>query len=79
MKEEQTGIVQAVTAAGTQQTLAEKLGVTQQAVSTWVRRGWAPLRRAQEIEAQFGIPRARLINPRIVDLVDLPTEGGGVC
>lgn len=77
MNEEQSGISRAVTAAGTQDALAAKLGVSQQAVSTWVRRGWVPLRRAQEIEAEFGVPRAKLINPRIADLVDLPADSEG--
>jgi DNA-binding transcriptional regulator YdaS (Cro superfamily) len=71
MTTEETGIAAAVKAAKTQEALAEKLGVTQQAVSTWVRRGWVPLRRAIEIEMHYGVSRARLINPRIVDLVDL--------
>lgn len=71
MSTKQTGVVDAISAAGSQQKLAEALGVTQQAVSIWVRRGWVPLRRAQEIEAQFGVQRSRLINPRIADLVDL--------
>ena len=70
-KTETTGIADAIAKAKTQEALAEKLGVTQQAVSTWARRGWVPLNRAIEIEMEFGIPRARLINPRIVDLVDL--------
>ncbi len=66
-----SGVAEAVKAAGSQEKLAEKLGVSQQAVSIWLRRGWVPLRRAQEIEALFGVPRGRLINPRIADLVDL--------
>lgn len=66
------GIVDAVIAAGSQQALADALGVSQQAVSKWVLRGWVPLRRAQEIESLYGVLRGRLINPRIVDLVDLP-------
>ena len=69
------GIAEAVCLAGSQEKLAEQLGVTQQAVSKWMRRKWVPLRRAQEIEALLGVPRARLINPRIRDLVDMPDSG----
>lgn len=68
-------VAEAIRSAGTQEKLSEALGVTQQAVSLWLKRGFVPLRRAQEIEALFGVPRARLINPRIVDLVDLPNNG----
>jgi DNA-binding transcriptional regulator YdaS (Cro superfamily) len=71
-KNNEVGIAEAVRLAGTQQALSAKLGVSQQAVSIWLRRGWVPLRRALEIEAEFGVQRARLINPRIADLVDLP-------
>ena len=69
------GIAEAIRLAGSRCLLAESLGVTQQSVSIWFRRGWALLRRAQEIEAQFGVPRTSLINPRIADLVDLPEVG----
>jgi hypothetical protein len=65
-----TGIHEAVQAAGTQVKLAERLGVTQQAISTWLKQGWAPMDRAREIEMQFGIPRTRLVNPRIVAMLD---------
>jgi hypothetical protein len=71
-----TGIEQAIDVAGGQVKLAEALGVTQQAVSIWLQRGFAPLKRIVEIETLFGVPRSRLINPRFADLVDLPTEGG---
>lgn len=67
-----TGIADAVRLAGTQEKLAEKLGVSQQAVSLWLKAGYVPLLRALEIEAQFGVPRRRLISKRIADLVDLP-------
>ena len=67
-----SGISDALAQAGSQAQLAERLGVTQQAVSIWLRRGWVPVRRALEIEAQFGIPRSRLISPRLLDLVDVP-------
>lgn len=75
MNVEQTGIAEAVKAAGGQVKLANKLGVTQQAISKWEARGWVPVRRALEIEAQYGIHRHRLLDPRLKDLVDLP-EGG---
>lgn len=65
----ETGIKAACAAAGSQIKLAQTLGVTESAVSTWVRRGWVPLRRAQEIEATYGIARRRLVNPRIFDLM----------
>lgn len=65
-----TGIAQAVAAAGSQQALAARLGVSQQFVSRCVKRGYAPINRAREIEAAFGVPRAALINPRIRDAMD---------
>jgi hypothetical protein len=60
-----TGIEDAIALAGTQDLLSEALGVSQQAVSGWLKQGWTPLDRAIEIEAQFGVPRARLVSPRI--------------
>lgn len=60
----------AVAAAGSQAALAQRLGVSQQAVSKWLRRAWAPTQRAVEIEHLYGVPRQKLMNPRLVDLVD---------
>jgi DNA-binding transcriptional regulator YdaS (Cro superfamily) len=74
-----SGIADALAQAGNQAMLAERLGVSQQAISIWLRRGWVPVRRALEIEAQFGVPRARLISPRLADLVDLRESEGGAC
>lgn len=65
------GVKQAAQAAGSQAKLARALGVTEQAVHNWVARGWVPLRRALEIETQFGVDRVALINPRIKDLVNI--------
>jgi len=73
MSQQHNGIAEAVERAGGQVKLAQALGVTQQFISSCRRRGYVPPRRAVEIEAQFGIPRRRLINPRLVDLVDLPS------
>lgn len=64
------GIQAAVAAAGSQELLAEQLGVTQQAVSVWVTQGWAPKKRAIEIEMLTGVARARLVDPKILNLVD---------
>lgn len=67
--ETQKGIDAAVVAAGSQGKLAAQLGVTQQAVAKWVERGYTPLRRAQEIEAVYGVPRVALANPRTLELL----------
>lgn len=75
--EQTTGIAQAVEAAGSQKKLGDALGVTQQSVSLWLARGYVPTEHIVSIEAQFGVPRTRLINPRIANLVDLPTESEG--
>ncbi|RMD00046.1 hypothetical protein EAY64_05470 [Aquitalea palustris] len=66
-----TGVRLAIDAAGSQSALGTALGVSQQRVSRWLQLGYVPLKRAIEIEALYGIPRRRLINPRILDLVDL--------
>lgn len=72
-----TGIEEAIETAGGQVKLAERLGVTQQAVSLWLSKGYVPTGRVVEVEALFGVPRAKLINPRLADLVDIPTESEG--
>ena len=67
-----TGIIDAVAAAGSQQKLADTLGVSQQAVAEWVKRGYAPITRLVDIEAQYGIPRVRLINPKYSNALTSP-------
>ena len=63
------GIDLAIAAAGSQELLADMVGCTQQNVSFWKRQGYAPVLRAVEIEQATGVPRAKLIDPRIVELV----------
>lgn len=58
-----------------QQELADRLGVSQQAVSTWLRQGFVPVGRVVEFETQFGIPRNLLIKPSLRGLVG-DSEGG---
>lgn len=69
-KQKQNGVELAIDKAGSQDKLADRLGVSQQVISKWKRRGYVPLNRAVEIETQYGIKRAQLINPRIADLVE---------
>lgn len=64
-----TGIARAITAATSQAALASALGVTQQAVSRWLKRGWVPRDRAREIENTYGVPRATLVDPKLLDAV----------
>lgn len=65
-----SGITQAITTAGSQLKLAGALGVTQQAVSEWVRQGYVPPNRATEIEMQFGVPRTTLLSPKLRAMFD---------
>lgn len=64
-----TGIDDIVALAGSQQNVADQCGVSQQAVQQWVARGFVPLGRAVELEAQYGVPRERLVDPRITGLL----------
>jgi hypothetical protein len=67
-----TGMEKAIKAAGGQVALAEQLGVSQQAISLWKRRGYAPISRLTEIECQYGVRSLELINPRIIEFF-IPT------
>lgn len=59
-----TGIADVIISAGGQGCLARRIGVSQQAVSGWVKRGWVPTTHIVKIEEMFGVSRARLINPK---------------
>jgi DNA-binding transcriptional regulator YdaS (Cro superfamily) len=69
-----TGIAAAVAAAGSQIILGQQLGVSQQAINIWCKRGWVPLMRAGQIEALYNISRTRLANPKIVALLGTTTK-----
>lgn len=64
-----SGLGEAILAAGGQGALARKLGVSQPAVSRWVKCGWVPLLHVVKVEQLFGVPRARLINPKHLALL----------
>ena len=70
----ETGIARAVALAGSQHKLAARLGVSQQAVHSWVRQGYVPLRRVVEIEAEFGVERRELCAPYLAAAFDLAPE-----
>lgn len=63
------GIDKVIDAAGGQTALAEVLGVSQQAVSLWQKRGYAPVGRIDQLANSFNVPREELIDPRVMALV----------
>jgi DNA-binding transcriptional regulator YdaS (Cro superfamily) len=67
-----TGIEQACYAAGSQAKLADLLGCSQQNISSWLRRGYAPPERVVEIEQATGIPRVLLVSPKLRELLSPP-------
>jgi DNA-binding transcriptional regulator YdaS (Cro superfamily) len=73
MENVKSGIEQAIDAAGSQEKLAKSLGCTQQNVSFWKTQGYAPNERAVEIEQLTGVPRAKLIDPRVLELLNTTT------
>lgn len=68
--EASTGISEACDKMGSQEALAEKLGVSQSAVSKWVTQGYAPPGRIPAIAQLTDIPKRRLTDPRLIDLLD---------
>ena len=60
---EQSGIERAIAAAGSPSALARALGVSNQVVGNWRRRGRVPLGRVWAVERATGVPRADLIGP----------------
>lgn len=69
-----TGIDRAVEMADGAVPLAAKLGVTHQAVFQWIKRGWAPLQRAIQIEGIYGVPRRELLKPELVEALEAPAD-----
>ncbi|MNQ68683.1 hypothetical protein D3C85_832460 [compost metagenome] len=59
-----SGILDTVVRAGSLDDVAEKLGVTYQAVQHWLKLGYVPLGRIPEIESTYGVPRKDLMNPK---------------
>jgi hypothetical protein len=73
--ETKTGIAQAVDAMGgenPQVSLAEKLGVTKQAVHIWLTQGFVPVGRARQVAKVSGVDHRLLVDPVIRDLFENP-------
>lgn len=63
-----SGIREAILLAGSQQKLADTIGVKQQTIQTWLNKGYVPTARVAQIENLFGIARGRLCNPKFLDV-----------
>lgn len=64
-----SGIEKAVELAGSQTNLANKLGVSQQTINKWLKRGYVPLPRAFQIYRLFEIPVQELADPNYYSLL----------
>ena len=68
-----SGIEKAIKAAGSETNLAIMLGVSQQAVSKWRKRGYVPLRpvdRATQIANNIKIDRRELLDPELLASIE---------
>lgn len=63
---QESGVQRAVKAAGSQQLLAEALGLKQQTISTWVVRGYVPLDHVTAVSAVSGVPKRELVSPKVL-------------
>jgi len=54
----------------TQAQVALDMGVTQQVVSHWLKVGYMPLIRARDAEALYGVPRRKLVDPKLLGMLD---------
>lgn len=61
---------EAIKNANGQVELARRLGVTQQSISKWRQRGFAPLKRCDEIAQLTGVPARELMDPRVRAMVE---------
>lgn len=72
-KEERVAAIdQAITRGGGIVRFCKGMNITHQSVYAWRERGWVPPERAIVIESVFGIPREKLMNPALVDLINKP-------
>jgi hypothetical protein len=67
---QQSGVEQAISAAGSGAKLAERWGVSPMAITKFKQQGWFPLDRAKIAAEQFNIPLRDLVAPNIRDAMD---------
>lgn len=53
--------------------LARELNVSNQAVYAWLKRGWAPASRAQQLSIAYGVPARDLLKPSLAAIL-YPSE-----
>jgi DNA-binding transcriptional regulator YdaS (Cro superfamily) len=63
------GIEKVFELAGGPLALAEKLGISHQAVYSWRKRGHVPASRAMELEGLYGVQREELVSPALLALL----------
>ena len=64
-----TGINKIIELAGGPLALAEKLGVTHQAIYNWRVRGYVPAARAIQLEKMYDVQREELVSPALLALL----------
>jgi len=69
MTAKETPIQKLVRVSGGSNNLTTKLKVSRQFVNLCLQRGWFPPKRAAKLEELYGIPRKKLMNPELLQLL----------
>jgi hypothetical protein len=64
-----TGVGRAINAAGGASALAERFGVSSEAVYQFHRKGWFPIDRAKQCAAWFDIPLVDMVSEKIASAI----------
>lgn len=67
-KNNEAGVKKAIAACGGRGGMAERFGVSRQAVQEYIRQGYLPPSRALDIHQTFDIPLSELVKPSLADL-----------
>jgi len=71
-----SGIADAISVVGSQDALAKIIGCTQQNISAWVTQGFVPVEHVVAVEQATGVPRERLVKPKLLELLRPETFEG---